>query len=355
MKSTLHERDRVKASGDLRMKFKIRKNKTTVRDNYFYENLNSPCMYPLEPNQHSFVNNFPVTRYWSTERRAIINGLIVPKLPKWFSGFDWLLGFQHGWAIQTNNPRTVFCHPDCIGLLLKELKRVGRPDSKRAPESFLVVGGEDRRISTQRRKTIIGLRKYFNTIYYEAYDRLFQGVEVMPIGLTEFYLREHEKKFQEIFQRVNFDTPRKKLLLAAWGKWWPQLDKWISDRRMALEFSKSCPFCTSGRFPPDEWFECLAEHHYMLCPEGNGVQSPKMFESILFGCIPICSKNAASESLLEKGMPILLVDDWYQITEEFLLQHLDGLLCKVKRFGKESTSIEGYWRFSYGYPFQYNC
>jgi len=123
----------------------------------------------LLPDDHH-LSRFPVTRYWHRERHKEIFGLAAPGVPHWLQRFDWLVGWPHGWANTKQGPRHVYCHPLAMNGLLHFLR------SRRAPalpaSSFLVVGGEDTLLSTQKNDTLRGLGELFEDIYYEAYDAI---------------------------------------------------------------------------------------------------------------------------------------------------------------------------------------
>jgi hypothetical protein len=53
----------------------------------------------------------------------------------------------------------------------------------------------------------------------------------------------------------------------------------------------------------------LSTYAFVLCPEGGGLDpSPKAWEALLAGCIPIIRRNASSEG--HAHLPVLFVDAW---------------------------------------------
>ena len=50
----------------------------------------------------------------------------------------------------------------------------------------------------------------------------------------------------------------------------------------------------------------------------TNTERPKIIEAILNCCIPIMTDNATSRSLKTKGFPILIVNEWFEITEKKL-------------------------------------
>ena len=41
-------------------------------------------------------NKHPITRYWGSKRRKIVNNTQFPGLPLWLPYYDWVIGWQHG-------------------------------------------------------------------------------------------------------------------------------------------------------------------------------------------------------------------------------------------------------------------
>jgi hypothetical protein len=60
----------------------------------------------------------------------------------------------------------------------------------------------------------------------------------------------------------------------------------------------------------------MAQSKFVICPEGNGLDCHRTWEALLMGAIPVI-KHSTLDPLFE-GLPVLLVDSWDQVTEEFL-------------------------------------
>lgn len=98
----------------------------------------------------------------------------------------------------------------------------------------------------------------------------------------------------------------------------------FSERSKVYELFKQKTYChTSSRKPYPEYLRDLAESKFVLCPRGNGLDCHRAWESIYMGAIPIV-KSSASDSLFEK-LPVLIVQDWSEVTEELLSQKYDEI------------------------------
>ena len=273
-------------------------------------------------------------------------------IPHWLARFDWVVGFEYGWADSDTYPRSVFCEPAYLPAFLSYLKRrwPTPPDSR----SLLASGaGPDYLLSWHRRRVIKGLAHYFPSIYYEAKDIDLPEVHVMPIGFTEHYIRSNGPEVLQLarsLQRQAGSPDQTPSVLAAWGAWWPGLDGLIPDRAKARQFAESSPLVVHEQMTSTSWFEALCRFDFMLCPLGNGVQAPKMVEALLMGCIPIVTRHPTFVELQQRGMPMLIVEEWTDLTEGVLLEVYPRLFSETGEFRKHLLDLDKWWSFSFPGP-----
>ena len=74
---------------------------------------------------------------------------------------------------------------------------------------------------------------------------------------------------------------------------------------------------------------------------------PKIIEAILNCCIPIMTDNITSRSLHKKGFPILIVNEWTEITEKELNENYDRLETEIKLFSEKIKDLDKWWNFSF--------
>ena len=93
------------------------------------------------------------------------------------------------------------------------------------------------------------------------------------------------------------------------------------DRSKALTSVASLEsvYVRRGRLNYSDYLHDVANSKFVLSPPGNGADCHRTWEAILLNAVPI----VASSSLLSplyKGLPVLTVDDWSEITEAKLQQ-----------------------------------
>ena len=296
--------------------------------------------------ENHLLRTLPCTKYTDIDVFSSVNSAHSAGIPAWIARFDWVVGWNFGWANPLVPPRSVLCNPDGLRGLAAAVRKnsLGRGFFA---HTVLVFGGGDRKISSQNARDLVTVREGFQAVFYEAYDEPVAGVGVMPKGLREPYIRAQETAIQEA---LGYDGPRELNVLAAWGRWYPHLDSLIEDRRLARDYVRSSSVVEELMLEPADYWRKLSRSSFMMCPEGTGVQTPKMAEAILAGCIPICRPNPAFVELFERGVPIVLVEDWRDIDFLDLAATRRALEPTLEKFRKIYSSIDLFWQFSFGHP-----
>lgn len=102
------------------------------------------------------------------------------------------------------------------------------------------------------------------------------------------------------------------------------------DARSGLkDFFRQYPWATVEDAPPRDglarYMDALASHQFVLCPPGNGVDTHRMWEVLAAGGIPVVLRSEVTR-LLSGMAPMVLVHDFRQVTQEFLMERLAGML-----------------------------
>lgn len=280
----------------------------------------------------------PITRYWGQMKHNDANGYPVPPIPRYFKNFDWVIGFDWGWLDFDIKPRHIFVRPNHLPRLTRILGILGR---RNFVDCELFIAGDDHRLSQLLDQVQI-LLPHFKTVFFEAIDIDFPGVEIFSMGFIEHYLRGLDSRVMTL---MNSPAEKNSLVLAAWGKHWPQLDRKIEDRtaaRVYVEASKKAQFKV---LEGSQYWRELSVSKFALCPEGKGLQSPKIFEAILMGTVPVATPNPTSLKLVEKGVPMLIVDRWDQFDYINHNQVFASFSESLQGFRGLLKAHEKYWAF----------
>lgn len=70
------------------------------------------------------------------------------------------------------------------------------------------------------------------------------------------------------------------------------------------------------------YLDGILDHTFVVCPEGNGIDTHRMWECLYLGRIPVVKRNHVVESF--KSLPILIIDNWEEVTELLLNDYIEN-------------------------------
>ena len=112
-------------------------------------------------------------------------------------------------------------------------------------------------------------------------------------------------------------------------------NKWFVENLNAQTFDSININSNCGQVPLEVNYEKTKQSHFVLCPTGLGQATHRFFETILLGSIPIVKKTGNAFDKLYSIFPCLVVDDWYQVTEQFLFSKKDECYILLDNFYKK--------------------
>jgi hypothetical protein len=165
---------------------------------------------------------------------------------------------------------------------------------------------------------------------HDGYDH--PKMHPIPIGLANGHWTHGNSRLLRLVQQ---SAPPKRYL--AYMNFAPAT--FLSERRLVFSLFANVPFCyqTSAK-PFDHYLRELAAADFSISPRGNGVDTHRLWESLYLNTIPIV--HSSSLDSLYGDLPVLIVDDWTMVTEEFLTQKKE--LFAQQNFDREKLYID-YW------------
>ena len=88
----------------------------------------------------------------------------------------------------------------------------------------------------------------------------------------------------------------------------------------------------------EDYSKNLKEFKFVLCPQGNGIDTHRIWEALYSGAIPVVQKHISHKNL--EGLPILFLDDLKNISPEKLTMYLEKINYEDLDFNKLTCS---YW------------
>lgn len=95
--------------------------------------------------------------------------------------------------------------------------------------------------------------------------------------------------------------------------------------------------------PRIETWRNMTEYAFVLSPFGNGMDCHRTWEALLCGCIPIVRTSVFNE--LFEGLPVLIVENWSDISLQLLVTTLSDFKDKQKEFKYEKLELAYYTKW----------
>lgn len=176
----------------------------------------------------------------------------------------------------------------------------------------------------------IGNKDFFRCIPYGIYNK--DGINY---DLIKEYIGQNFKKENLAYANFNFKTSPTR--------------KQIFKNKSQYNFIKFDPIINTIHkikrnvgFTEDmirNYYEHIMKSKFVLCPEGHRIETFRVWETILLGSIPIVP-NFPLYHNFKDDVPMLIVDDFLYLTQDFLEQEYDRI-SRIK-YNKEKLTYK-YW------------
>lgn len=217
----------------------------------------------------------------------------------------------------------IFCNSHYVKYLFRDLKSCNLKNLKLITHQSDIPINE----SLYSKKPDCISNWYGINIEYQAYD-----LTPIPIGLSNYYSPKNlfynhfknkdlavSKKLDVIYVNFNVSTNRKvraKLLKSLQNKESFYIEKENKDL--------------------NGYLNSLIKYKYVLCPEGNGIDTHRFWETIYSGSIPVSKKHTTLNT--SQGLPVILIEDYKNLSFEEILNKTP----KKTDYEFEKLTVE-YW------------
>jgi len=93
-------------------------------------------------------------------------------------------------------------------------------------------------------------------------------------------------------------------------------DSTNKDRSTIIPMIRKISLKIQTKLPYEDYCEGMTDCKFVICPEGNGIDTHRLWEALYFTCVPIVIRNHIYK---EHKLPMLQVDKFEDITEELLM------------------------------------
>ena len=171
-------------------------------------------------------------------------------------------------------------------------------------------------------------------------------VTAMPIGMDYHTLSHKENPVEQermINEVAKAARPSHERSLLCYGNFkFGMNDKYYTHERRNCFDQVPTHLCRheTSIIPRKQTWEHQSHHAFVLSPAGGGLDCHRTWEALILGCIPILRKLSPHFEKIFEDLPVLLVDNWTDITEELLQQTIDDFKTRTFRLEKLTLS---YW------------
>jgi hypothetical protein len=207
--------------------------------------------------------------------------------------------------IEFNNPYFVFCYSHRI----KELSNKIHLFKNRFALITHNSDGEIRdEVETLKILNCPNLDKWYSQNICFEHDKLY----FLPIGIansqwlhgninifnSDIVLNNSCNKTKNIYFNFNIDTNRTK-------------------RSKCFESLKN-KLVWLNNISPSENMVRLSEYKFCICPEGNGVDTHRLWEALYLKTVPIVIKSEFTNILQKNNVPLVILNNWDELCEDNL-------------------------------------
>ncbi len=121
---------------------------------------------------------------------------------------------------------------------------------------------------------------------------------------------------------------------------------YLPERPYVQALFKDAPFVYfAERKEFDPYIEDIASSKFVISPRGNGLDTHRLWETLYSGSFPVV--KTSSLDTLYQDLPVVIVSEWTDVTEEFLHQKYEELTAKTYSYDKLYTNYWFRWIDSY--------
>jgi hypothetical protein len=152
--------------------------------------------------------------------------------------------------------------------------------------------------------------------YTQNLDCVHPRISPLPIGLENKKWHPMKKNVMKLALKNRENANRKKKALCQFN---PVTFRQERQNLLSMVLNNNIyadPFYCLNGVSFEVYADNLTRYEFCLCPRGNGIDTHRMWESILLGCIPIAKKHITH--FFDMEIPVVFIDSWLEVDAAFL-------------------------------------
>lgn len=159
--------------------------------------------------------------------------------------------------------------------------------------------------------------------YAQNVNYVDDRLESLPIGLENSIWYSDIKKPEKIIKKLNETKNFQNLVYMNHN-----ISTNLKERKPPYDVLNNKHFVTtelrSNGIDYENYINKIYNHKFVISPEGNGIDCHRTWEVLYLKSIPILKKNINNQFYTD--LPICFVNDWEDITEDFLNKEYDKII-----------------------------
>lgn len=165
----------------------------------------------------------------------------------------------------------------------------------------------------------------------------------IPIGLENDHHYSHVEKRKKIHQASKYSFKINPTKMAYMNfSFWTRKDERLNTKNTLQNRDFVTDDCADAVVQENysTWINKVLDHHYVICPRGNGIDTHRIWETLYLGRIPVVKKEINTK--FYQKLPILFIDSWEEVTEPLLKNNLEKL-SDYKKYNLEMLKFS-FWK-----------
>lgn len=160
-------------------------------------------------------------------------------------------------------------------------------------------------------------------------DRKHDKLHPLPLGIgPPIYAYGNKSVFDKCVPKRNQELKKSGLLYVNFS-----IETSPTHRIPVFNFFKDKSFCTfESNIPLEKYLQNLSIHKFVISPRGNGLDCFRTWEALLMKTYPIVITSTL-DPLFEE-LPVVIIENWSEITEDFLEKKYIELMQKEYNWDK---------------------
>lgn len=183
------------------------------------------------------------------------------------------------------------------------------------------------------------INTYSNCKYWFGQNIMCQDSRCipLPIGLENDYISGQPERKHILNQKSKLTIKPTKLAYFNCS-----LSTCKYDREPAYNYFNNKSWC-DVQLPYGNYYrfcDDILDHQFMISPRGNGLDCHRSWEILYLNRYPVMKKYYGLQKLFE-DLPVVFVDNWTDVTEDFLIKQLD--IIKNTQYNYEKLKYS-FWK-----------